>query len=81
MWSVADLVFMIKEAGEESGLALGVLAVCSIHVWFCVLGAVPVAGGASVPSVPRSLGTTPQERGAAHGPLHPALTFPFIVRP
>ena len=60
---------------------VGVLAVCSIRAWFRVLGAVPVAGGVSVPSVPWSPGTTPEERGAAHGPLHTALTFPFTVRP
>ena len=81
IWFVVGLVLRIREAGQESGLALGVLAVCSIRTWFCVLGAVPVAGGALVSSVPRSPGTTPRERGAAHGPLHPALTFPFIVRP
>ena len=82
IWFVVDLVLRIKEAGEESGLALGVLAVCSIRTRFCVLGAVPVAGGASVPSVPRSPGTTPRERGAAHGPLHPAFYFHslFVVR-
>ena len=42
---------------------------------FALPGAVPVVGGYLYPSVPRSLGVSPQKGSlrAAHGPRHPAV--------
>ena len=39
-------------------------------------GAVPVVGGSTDPSVPRSLGVSAQKCRAAHGPRHLALKIP-----
>ena len=52
---------------------LGVVALYSLCVRYCISGAVRVAGGSLEPSVPRS----PQERRAAHGPRHPAMNIPL----
>ena len=43
------------------------------NVMLCSFGAVPVTGGATVPSVLRSSKVSPLRGGAAHWPLHPAL--------
>ena len=75
--SVFALVFVHRRPAKSRAKSpLRVIkSIFLANVMLCSFGAVPVTGGAPVPSVLRSPKVSPLRGGAAHGPLHPAL-FP-----